>query len=171
MNELTHLNAAGHVHMVDVGDKAVTARLARASGQIRMQAATLTALCDGTHPKGDVLAVARVAAVMAAKRTADLIPLCHPVPLDAVDVALTTDPALPGVVVEVTARTTARTGIEMEALTAVQVALLTIYDMCKALDRGMVMEAVRLVEKRGGRSGIWLAPDQAELIKQGQLSD
>lgn len=143
--------------MVDVGAKAVTQRLARASGRIRMQAETLALLLDGAHPKGDVLAVARVAAVMGAKRAADLIPLCHPIVLDAVDVRLSPDAALPGVEVEVTATTTARTGVEMEALTAVQVALLTIYDMCKAVDRGMVMDNVRLLEKRGGRSGVWLA--------------
>lgn len=157
MNRLTHLNARGEVHMIDVGGKDATPRAARACGCIRMQADTLAALMEGRHPKGDVLAVARVAAIMAAKRTAELIPLCHPVPLDAVEVLCTPDDTLPGVRIEAGVRTCSRTGVEMEALTAVQIGLLTVYDMCKALDRGMVIDAVRLLEKMGGRSGHWEA--------------
>jgi cyclic pyranopterin monophosphate synthase len=157
MNTLTHLNARGEVHMVDVGEKAVTTRVARASGRIRMQASTLAAVLEGRHPKGDVLAVARVAAIMAAKRTSELIPLCHPVPLDGLEVSCEADENLPGIRIEARARTASRTGVEMEALTAVQVGLLTVYDMCKALDRGMVIEAVQLLEKSGGRSGHWQA--------------
>jgi len=155
MSSLTHLNARGEAHMVDVGGKAETLRSARACGHIRMQAGTLAALLEGRHPKGDVLAVARVAAIMAAKRTAELIPLCHPIPLDAIEIDCRPDEALPGVLIEACARTHSRTGVEMEALTAVQIGLLTIYDMCKALDRGMVIDAVRLLEKTGGRSGHW----------------
>lgn len=141
--------------MVDVGGKAVTERLARAVGAIRMAEETLTRLRENRLAKGDVLTVARIAGVMAAKRTAELIPLCHPIALTHADVALTLDPALPGVRVEATARTSGRTGVEMEALTAATVALLTIYDMAKAVDRGMVLEGVRLVEKTGGASGSW----------------
>jgi cyclic pyranopterin phosphate synthase len=157
MSELTHFNAAGEAHMVDVGDKAETERVAVAEGRIRMAAETLERIRAGDHAKGDVLGIARVAGIMGSKRTADLIPLCHPLPLTALEVDLTPEDDPAAVRVEATARTTGRTGVEMEALTAVQVALLTIYDMCKAVDRGMVMDGVRLLEKRGGKSGTWRA--------------
>ena len=153
--ELTHLDAAGHAHMVDVGGKAETTRVAVASGRIAMNAAALAAIRDGTNPKGDVLATARIAGIMAAKRTADLIPLCHPLALTAVtvDFELTEE----GVAVRAMASLTGRTGVEMEAMTAASVALLTIYDMAKALDRGMRIEGVRLLAKTGGKSGDWTA--------------
>ncbi len=156
MSELTHLDSQGRARMVDVGGKPETQRLAVALGRIRMNAATLTALRDGKTPKGDVLAVARIAGIMAAKRTGELIPLCHPLALDAVSVefAFVED----GVEARATASLTGRTGVEMEALTAVSVALLTIYDMAKAIDKGMVLEGIRLMEKRGGKSGDWRAP-------------
>jgi cyclic pyranopterin phosphate synthase len=156
MSELTHLDSQGRARMVDVGGKAQTQRVAVAKGRIRMNAATLAALRDGTTPKGDVLAVARIAGIMAAKRTAELIPLCHPLALDAVSVefAFVED----GVEARATASLTGRTGVEMEALTAVSVALLTVYDMAKAIDKGMVIDGVRLIEKRGGKSGDWRAP-------------
>jgi cyclic pyranopterin phosphate synthase len=143
--------------MVDVGGKDVTHRVARASGRIVMQPATLAAIRDGTARKGDVLGVARLAAIQACKRTADLIPLAHPLPLTRVHVELACDQAASAVVVEVTAETVARTGVEMEALTGASVALLTVYDMCKAVDRGMRIEALRLLEKSGGRSGHYVA--------------
>lgn len=157
MSELTHFDARGDAHMVDVGGKAVTRRRAVAEGRIRMQPPTLELIREGRHRKGDVLGVARVAAIMAAKRTAELIPLCHPIPLTRVAVELQPEPDDAGVRCRVTAEAEWRTGVEMEALTAVQVALLTIYDMCKAVDRGMVIEGVRLLEKSGGRSGTWRA--------------
>ena len=157
MSELTHFNAAGEAHMVDVGDKAETERVAVAEGRIHMAAETLARIRAGDHAKGDVLGIARVAGIMGSKRTADLIPLCHPLPLTALEVDLAPEDDPAAVRVEATARTTGRTGVEMEALTAVQVALLTIYDMCKAVDRGMVMDGVRLLEKRGGKSGTWRA--------------
>lgn len=144
--------------MVDVGAKAVTHRSALAHGQIRMQAATLALIADGSSKKGDVLGVARVAAIMAAKKTSELIPLCHPIALSRIAITFDLQPDLPGVVCQATVQCTGQTGVEMEALTAVQIGLLTIYDMCKAVDRGMVIEAVRLLEKRGGKSGDWLAP-------------
>ena len=152
MNDLTHFNAQGQAHMVDVGGKAETRRTAVAEGWIRMQPATLARIREGSAAKGDVLGVARLAAIMAAKRTADLIPLCHPIALSRVAAEFTLDESGSRVRCEVTAECTGRTGVEMEALTAVQVGLLTIYDMCKAVDRGMVMEGVRLLEKRGGKS-------------------
>jgi cyclic pyranopterin phosphate synthase len=143
--------------MVDVGGKAETERTARAEGVIRMAAATLVLIRENGLAKGDVLGVARLAGLMAAKRTAELIPLCHPLPLTHAEVELSLDPALPGVRVVATARTRGRTGVEMEALTAATVALLTVYDMAKAADRGMILEGVRLVEKTGGASGPWRA--------------
>lgn len=155
MTDLTHLNTKGEVHMVDVGEKAHTQRIAVASGYIRMQAATLEALTRGNIGKGDVLSSARIAAIMAAKRTAELIPLCHSLPLSHVEVTLTLQPDLPGVHCAVQAQTHGPTGVEMEALTAVQVGLLTIYDMAKAIDRGMSIDAVQLVHKSGGQSGEW----------------
>ncbi|ANB02129.1 cyclic pyranopterin monophosphate synthase MoaC [Ectothiorhodospira sp. BSL-9] len=155
MNDLTHFNAAGQAHMVDVGHKPPTRRVAVAEGRIRLQASTLERIRQGDHKKGDVLGIARVAAIMASKRTADLIPLCHPIALSRVQVDLEPVDEPPAVYCRVTAETTGPTGVEMEALTAVQVALLTLYDMCKAVDRGMVMEGIGLVSKSGGQSGDW----------------
>ncbi len=153
---LTHLDEAGAARMVDVGGKAVTARSATASGRIRMTASALAALTHGSAPKGDALAAARIAGIMAAKKTAELIPLCHPLALDAVgvDFAVETD----AIRVTATASLTGRTGVEMEAMTATSVALLTLYDMGKALDKAMVIEGVRLLAKTGGKSGDWRAP-------------
>ena len=153
----THLDERGRPRMVDVGAKEVTRRIAVADGAIRMQAETLRAIVAGETPKGNVLLVARLAGIMAAKRTPDLIPLCHSVPLTSVEVQVEPDDALPGVRVTATVGVEAKTGVEMEALTAVTCALLTVYDMCKARDRGMVMEGVRLLRKEGGRSGTWEA--------------
>lgn len=155
MNDLTHIDSAGTARMVDVGGKAETHRVAIARGFIRMSDATLEAIRTGNAPKGDVLGPARIAGIMAAKKTGDLIPLCHPLALDAVNV----DFALVdgGIECTATASLTGRTGVEMEALTAVSLALLTIYDMAKALDKGMVIETMRLIEKRGGKSGTWRA--------------
>ena len=157
MSGLTHLDEAGAARMVDVGGKAITARTAVAEGRISMSADALAAIREGAAKKGDVLATARIAGIMAAKRTSDLIPLCHPLPISsvAVDLALQEH----GVRVSATVATTGQTGVEMEALTAVSVALLTIYDMAKALDRGMRIEGVQLLEKRGGKSGDWRAPE------------
>lgn len=155
MSDLTHFDESGQAHMVDVGGKDITHRVAVAEGRIRMQAATLELIASGTLKKGDVLGIARVAGIMAAKRTPDLIPLCHPMPLTRVTVELTLEPATPGVHCEVTAETVARTGVEIEALTAAQICLLTIYDMCKAVDRAMVISDVGLLKKSGGQSGAW----------------
>jgi cyclic pyranopterin phosphate synthase len=151
MNSLTHLDAAGQARMVDVSAKEETARRAVARGRVTMQAATLALITTGTAAKGDVLATARIAGIMAAKRTADLIPLCHPLPLAAVQLDLTL--AETAVDITATVRTTGRTGVEMEALTAVSIAALTIYDMLKAVDRGMTIEAIRVTQKSGGKSG------------------
>jgi cyclic pyranopterin monophosphate synthase len=153
MQDLTHLDAEGHAHMVDVGAKGETQREAVARGAVLMQPETLQKIVAGGMPKGDVLAVARIAGIMAAKRTSDLIPLCHPLLLTHVAVELTPDPAMPALRIEATVRTTGKTGVEMEALTAVSAAALTIYDMCKAVDRGMRISDIRLAQKRGGRSG------------------
>lgn len=155
MSRLTHLDEDGAARMVDVSAKPATAREATATGRITMSAEAATAIREGAVKKGDVIAVARVAGIMAAKRTADLIPLCHPLPLSGVTLDLTI--AEDGVTASATARTTHSTGVEMEAMTAVSVALLTIYDMAKALDRGMVIGEVRLLAKSGGRSGDWRA--------------
>lgn len=152
---LSHLDAAGHARMVNVGDKPVTARSAIAEGAIRMSAAACRLVADQALAKGDVLATSEVAGTLAAKRTAELIPLCHPLGLDQVVVTATVDEALPGVRVRAEARATGRTGVEMEALTAVAVALLTVYDMVKSADRATEIEAIRLVEKTGGASGDW----------------
>ncbi|CAK0759330.1 cyclic pyranopterin monophosphate synthase [Gammaproteobacteria bacterium] len=152
---LTHFDNHGVAQMVDVGDKAETVRLAIAEGRITMRPETLFLIMEGTHRKGNVLGVAQVAAIMATKRTAELVPLCHPLPLTHVAVALTPDPATNSVHCRVTTETIGRTGVEMEALTGVQIALLTVYDMCKAVDRGMTMEGIRLLEKSGGKSGHW----------------
>lgn len=158
MNELTHFTASGDAHMVDVGDKAITRRVAVACGSIEMQAATLRSIATGDSRKGDVLGVARLAGIMAAKRTSELIPLCHQVALTSITIEFELTSDLPGVRCEAQATTDAKTGVEMEALTAVQVALLTIYDMCKAIDRGMCIRDVQLVSKSGGRSGVWERP-------------
>ncbi len=155
--ELSHVDHAGEARMVDVGAKLSTGRLARAEGSIRMSEHAFELLRENRIGKGDVLTVAKVAGIMAAKRTADLIPLCHPIALSHVDVTLTLDSALPGVWVEASARTSGPTGVEMEALTAATVALLTVYDMAKAVDRGMVIDGVRVIEKAGGASGTWRA--------------
>ena len=154
---LTHFDAQGQAHMVDVGAKAETRRIARATGSIRMQPATLAVIAAGSAKKGDVLGVARIAAIQAAKRTSELVPLCHPLPLTHVQVDFALDAAAGAVHCTVQAETLGRTGVEMEALTAVQVGLLTVYDMVKAVDRGMVITDVRVLEKRGGKSGDWVA--------------
>ncbi|MDQ7072728.1 MAG: cyclic pyranopterin monophosphate synthase MoaC [Gammaproteobacteria bacterium] len=156
MSELTHFNQAGEAHMVDVGDKEVSKRIALAEGQILMLDNTLELIKQGNHKKGDVLGIARIAGIMAAKRTADLIPLCHPLALTKVSVDFKTLEENSAVECRVQVQTSGQTGVEMEALTAVQVALLTIYDMCKAIDRGMVMTNIRLLEKAGGKSGHWV---------------
>lgn len=153
MAGLTHFNAEGQAHMVDVTEKPATDRIATAEGHISMQPATLALVLQGTAKKGDVLGVARIAGIMAVKRTADLIPLCHPLPVTKVAVDLTPDPDLPGVRVKATVRTLGQTGVEMEALTAVSVACLTIYDMLKAADRGMETGGIRVTLKDGGKSG------------------
>lgn len=155
-DQLNHFNQRGEAHMVDVGDKDVTQRVAVAEGFIRMQAETVQRILEGAHEKGDVLAVARVAGVMASKRTADLIPLCHPLQLSHVDIQLHVDEKEQFVHCVVEVKTSGKTGVEMEALTAVQVTLLTIYDMCKAMDRGMTMTDIGLVKKVGGKSGEWV---------------
>lgn len=158
-SELTHFDDHGQAHMVDVGGKSDSHRVALAAGSIRMQPATLALISAGSAKKGDVIGIARIAAIQAAKRASDLIPLCHPLPLTRVAVDFQIDVPANAVHISVQAETVGRTGVEMEALTAVQVGLLTIYDMCKAVDRGMVMDNVRLLEKRGGKSGHWLADD------------
>ncbi|MES2128448.1 MAG: cyclic pyranopterin monophosphate synthase MoaC [Pseudomonadota bacterium] len=155
---LTHFDAAGQAHMVDVGAKESTHRIAVAAGTIRMQAATLATVMAGTAKKGDVLGIARIAAIMGAKRTADLVPLCHPLALTRVTVDFDIDEAASSIHCRAQVETRGQTGVEMEALTAVQVGLLTIYDMCKAVDRAMVMEAIRVLDKQGGKSGHWQAP-------------
>ncbi len=159
MNKLTHFNEFGAAHMVDVGDKPATQRVAVAEGYISMRPETLSLIMGGGHSKGDVLGIARVAAIMASKRTADLIPLCHPIAISYVGVDLEPKPDCNRVRCEATVKTAGATGVEMEALTAVQVGLLTIYDMCKAVDRGMSIESVRLLEKTGGKSGTWVRSD------------
>jgi cyclic pyranopterin phosphate synthase len=155
MAELTHFNASGEAHMVDVGGKAVTRRRAVAEGIIRMEAETLALIYTGGHKKGDVLAVARLAGIMGAKRTAELVPLCHPLALTKVEIQLAQQASESALYCRAIVETEGRTGVEMEALCAVQVCLLTVYDMCKAVDRGMTIDAVRLVEKAGGKSGRW----------------
>lgn len=161
MSQLTHFDAAGQAHMVDVAGKDETKRIAVARGSIRMKAETFALIRDGHAKKGDVLGVARIAAIQGAKRTADLIPLCHPLALTRVAVEFTLDETLPGVHCSAQVETLGRTGVEMEALTAVQVGLLTIYDMTKAVDRGMVITDVKVMEKHGGKSGDWVAQSQS----------
>jgi cyclic pyranopterin phosphate synthase len=156
---LTHLDARGHARMVDVGEKPVTLRVCVARGAVRMAAETLRKVGQGALPKGDVLATARLAGIQAAKRTSEWIPLCHSLPLDGVELELTLDPASSRIVIEARAHAHARTGVEMEALVAVSAAALTLYDMCKAVDREMVIESVHLVSKQGGKSGEWHRPD------------
>ncbi len=162
MSELTHLDDQGRARMVDVGAKAETAREAVAAGRVRMREETLRLLREGNLPKGDVLGVARVAGIMAAKRTPDLIPLCHPLLLTKVTVEFTFDEMASAVEITATVRCKGQTGVEMEALTAVSVAALTIYDMAKAVEKGMVIEGIRLLEKRGGKSGTWRAGEDGE---------
>ena len=158
MSKLTHFGDDGRPHMVDVGDKQVTKRQAVASGTVTMEAETLTLLIEGSA-KGDVIGVATLAGIMGAKRTSELIPLCHPLPLTKVDLAITPDTDLPGVQIVATAKTDGKTGVEMEALTAVTVAALTVYDMLKAADRSMVLGAIQLDKKEGGKSGTWTRSD------------
>ena len=159
---LTHIGADGEARMVDVSDKAATDRIAIAEGRVRMAASTLATILAGDAKKGDVVGAARIAGIMAAKKTADLIPLCHPVALTKVSVDIAPDDALPGLSVRAEARCVGPTGVEMEALTAVSVACLTIYDMAKAIDRGMSIEGLRLIEKRGGKSGEWRATERKD---------
>lgn len=159
--QLTHFDANGQAHMVDVGSKPATKRIATAQGSIHMQQATFSVIASGTAKKGDVIGIARIAAIMAAKKTADLIPLCHPIPLTHVAVDFELVESESRIVCRATCETTGSTGVEMEALTAVEIGLLTIYDMCKAIDRGMVLSDIRLLEKAGGKSGHWLSPDQS----------
>jgi cyclic pyranopterin phosphate synthase len=158
MDQMSHFDAAGHAHMVDVGGKGETGRVAVAEGAIRMKPQTLALVKSGTADKGDVIGVARVAAIMAAKKTSELVPLCHPIALTHVSAEFILDEANGRIVCRARTECRGKTGVEMEALTAVQVGLLTIYDMCKAVDRGMVIESVRLLEKHGGKSGSFVAP-------------
>jgi len=155
MSKLSHFNRHGEAQMVDIAAKAVTHRIAIAEGTIAMNRETLTMVEEGLHKKGDVLGIARIAGIMAAKKTADLIPLCHPLPLTHIEISFSLDAKESAVRCESKVETSARTGVEMEALTAVQVALLTVYDMCKSVDRGMSISGVRLLEKMGGKSGLW----------------
>lgn len=155
MSQLTHFNQAGEAHMVDVGNKVSTDRIAIAEGKITMQPETLSLIMAGGHKKGDVLGIARIAGIMAAKKTSDLIPLCHPLMLTHVSVDLIPLPKHNAVYCQAIVKTTGTTGVEMEALMSVQIALLTIYDMCKAVDRGMILEQIRLQKKSGGKSGTW----------------
>jgi len=157
MSELTHFDAEGHAHMVDVSDKAVTARIATAEGHIRMAPDTFALITEGRAKKGDVIGVARLAGIMGAKKTPELIPLCHPLPVTKVSVDLTADPALPGLRIEATVKTTGQTGVEMEALTAVSTAALTVYDMVKAADKAMEIGGIRVILKDGGKSGRYQA--------------
>ena len=158
MTKLTHFNESGEAHMVDIGDKQSTARRAVVKGQISMKGETLALIVEGKHKKGDVLGIARTAGIMATKRTADLIPLCHPLALTHVSVDFAIDETNNSIECTVITETRGQTGVEMEALTGAQIALLTIYDMCKAVDRGMVIGDIRLIEKSGGKSGHWKAP-------------
>lgn len=156
MSKLTHLDYNGHAHMVDVSEKAITTREARAYAEVVMQPETLAMIVSGDHKKGDVLAVARIAGIQAAKKTSDLIPLCHPLMLTKVAVEIEADVENSRIVITTLCRLAGQTGVEMEALTAASVAALTIYDMCKALDKGMVISQVKLLEKKGGKSGHWV---------------
>ena len=164
MTKLNHFNDAGEAHMVDVGSKSVTLRKAVAQGRIQMQAETLQRIIDGNHKKGDVLGIARIAGIMAAKKTPELVPLCHPIALTHVEIELEADSRLQSVACRASVETRGVTGVEMEALNAVQVSLLTVYDMCKAIDRGMIISNVGLLSKSGGKSGEWLS-EVEQLIK------
>ena len=155
MTELTHFNQSGEAHMVDVGEKAITQRTAVTEGYIEMQHETLALITTGQHKKGDVLGIARIAGIMASKKTAELIPLCHPLPITHDEIKLTAEEDASRIHCQTIVKTNGQTGVEMEALNATQVALLTIYDMCKAVDRGMVIQSVQLLEKDGGKSGHW----------------
>ena len=157
MNKLSHFNPQGEAHMVDIGTKAITQRLAIAAGHIQMQAETLDIILAGNNKKGDVLGIARIAGIMAAKKTADLVPLCHPLALNKVEIELSASPALCGITCQAQVAVAGKTGVEMEALTAVQISLLTIYDMCKAVDKSMVIGNIRVLKKSGGKSGDWTA--------------
>lgn len=159
MGKLTHLDDTGAAHMVDVTQKQVTERIAIAQAEVRMLPSTLKMIVDGEHPKGDVFATARIAGIQAAKKTSDLIPLCHPLALTSVKVSLTADPDQNRVVIESRCKLAGKTGVEMEALSAAAVAGLTIYDMCKAVDKGMILGEVKLLEKTGGKSGDWTRND------------
>ncbi len=158
MGKLTHLDDKGQAHMVDVSAKDITERTATAAATVTMKPETLALILDGTVAKGDAIATARLAGIMAAKRTSDLIPLCHPLAITKVTVELTPDPARNAIDITATCKVSGKTGVEMEALTAASVAALTIYDMCKAVDRGMVISDIRLLHKAGGKSGVWTAP-------------
>jgi cyclic pyranopterin phosphate synthase len=158
-NKLSHFNAQGNAHMVDVGSKAITKRIAVTEGRIFMQNSTLLHIIEGNNKKGDVLGIARIAGIMATKKTADLIPLCHPLAITHVDIQLSTEDNPPAVYCQSRVEVSGKTGIEIEALNATQIALLTVYDMCKAIDRGMQIDGVRLLKKTGGKSGEWLAQD------------
>jgi len=160
MSNLTHFNTDGEVHMVDISDKAITDRTAVTEGYIEMESSTLDRVLAGDNKKGDVLGIARIAGIMASKKTADLIPLCHPLPITHVDIKLTPDTDNNRIHCVTTVTTSGKTGVEMEALNATQVALLTIYDMCKAVDRGMTIQGVCLLEKQGGKSGHWVKEGQ-----------
>lgn len=155
MNQLSHLNARGEARMVDISEKQMTSRTATACASIKMQPSTLQLIIEGGHPKGDVLATARIAGIMAAKKTPELIPLCHPLMLSKVEIDLTADESLPGILIHATCKLAGQTGVEMEALTAASVAALTVYDMCKAVDKRMIIEGIRVLEKKGGKSGDW----------------
>ena len=159
MSGLTHFDGDGHAHMVDVSEKDVTARIAVAEGYVKMARETFDIMAEGRAKKGDVLVVARLAGIMGAKKTAELIPLCHPLPVTKVSVDLSPDADLPGVRIEATVKTTGQTGVEMEALTAASVAALTVFDMCKAVDKHMRIDAVQVIEKTGGKSGDWRHQD------------
>jgi len=162
MTHFTHLNEKGEAQMVDVTEKAPTFRVATASGFVKMQAATLDMIVNGEHKKGDVLAAARIAGIQAAKKTSDLIPLCHPLLLTSIKVEMTPDSDNNRLLISATCKLSGQTGVEMEALTAVSIAALTIYDMCKAVDKGMVISAVQLEEKQGGKSGSWLRDESTQ---------
>jgi len=155
MSKLTHFNKEGEAHMVNVGDKPVSHRIAKADGRIRMQSETLKLVQTGGHKKGDVLGIARIAGIMGAKKTSELVPLCHPLALTSVEVEFRIEEAPAAIYCKATAETRGQTGVEMEAIAAVQVALLTIYDMCKAVDRGMILQDIALLSKTGGKSGTW----------------
>jgi cyclic pyranopterin monophosphate synthase len=157
MTNTPHFNQAGEAHIVDISEKSVTQRIAITEGYITMQPETLRLITEKGHKKGDVLAIARIAGIMACKKTAELIPLCHPIFITHVEIDLTPESIRNRVRCQATVKTTGQTGVEMEALTATQIALLTIYDMCKGMDRGMVIQSVRLLEKNGGKSGHWLS--------------